>query len=572
MKYVQALVLFVSASAFCQSNNVDLPDTDAPPDTSSVQILEELAEEYFRKAEYPRSLNHRLELLEVLEVNSDSLEVPRQLFEIGRIHYFIRNENSNKEALEYINAARLLAQEYDDSIVLYKTHRGIGAILGENYLNHGSLSMDTAIYHLELSKTIADSQRDYMASSGILSVIGAYLLSNGTFPAKVGSYFEQALQTARKSKDSSTIAFALQKLGEFHLEQQSYDSSLLHFDESLAIYYDIDDKNGILNSLFRKAKLLTAHGSRDELSEVWDLYYLYRDSVYNENTTSAFAEMQVKFETEKKEQEIQVLTAEAALADLQLQQTRSSVFYISILSILLVAGVILFSSRKRYKLRAHLALEKQEIQQERFRSFIEGQEKERKRIAGELHDGLGQLLSSTKLILSSVEHTNTTVDKSLQMVDKAVDEVRTISHNLMPNALATHGFSVAIKDMIEALQSSDKMEVSLHSDDLSVEESIAANLYRAVQEVVNNALKYSQASKLDIAIEQHEGILQINIQDNGIGFDTSRIGEFGGIGWQNIYSRIEVLGGVVNLISKLGEGTKVVISVPNATTNQVAAG
>jgi signal transduction histidine kinase len=200
---------------------------------------------------------------------------------------------------------------------------------------------------------------------------------------------------------------------------------------------------------------------------------------------------------------------------------------------------------------------------------IEAQEKERKRIAEDLHDSLGQMLSTIKLHMVSIEDSeamNSTENKgvlnnAIGYIDDACNEVRNISHHLMPGALIRLGLIPALGDIIENINKTNKVEINFTNNGFEkrLNESTEINIYRIIQELIRNTIKHSQATKIDINMSRENNHISLTIEDNGKGFDTSKISESEGIGWKNIYSRLAILNGKINISSEINRGTKISI-------------
>lgn len=237
------------------------------------------------------------------------------------------------------------------------------------------------------------------------------------------------------------------------------------------------------------------------------------------------------------------------------------------------AIIFTFALAHRFKIirdeQEKLLLELNASQKQRFRNVMEAVERERKRIAIDLHDGLGQLLSTVKLNVSALEdhihpEDEQIYDTSLHLLDEACTEVREISHNMMPSTLIRMGFLPALKESVANINKAGKLQVSIHAETYNSypDESRDVALYRVCQELLNNAIKYSQAKQVIIKLVQTDSRLFLSIKDDGRGFDTELLHSSAGIGWSNIYSRIGLLNGNVEVHSVLNEGTLVKIDVP----------
>lgn len=205
------------------------------------------------------------------------------------------------------------------------------------------------------------------------------------------------------------------------------------------------------------------------------------------------------------------------------------------------------------------------------RAVIEAEEDERQRIARDLHDGVGQMMSAAKMNLSAFEaemkfenkEQQVSFEKIIGLVDESCKEIRNVSHNMMPNALLKNSLASAIRDFIDKM---DKKTLQVHLYTEGLDERLDSNvetvLYRVIQECVNNVIKHADASTLDIAVVKEKDGISATIEDNGKGFDMTGIEKFTGIGLKNIMTRVEYLKGTVDYDSSPGQGTVVALHVP----------
>ena len=195
--------------------------------------------------------------------------------------------------------------------------------------------------------------------------------------------------------------------------------------------------------------------------------------------------------------------------------------------------------------------------------MVEGQEDERKRIAEDLHDRVGSILSTVKLYFNSLNtkidtfqgENNQQFEKANTLLDEAVDEIRRISHNLISSILMKFGLGPALKDLCETVEGAQQIKVDLqmHGIDQRLNNQLEISLYRIIQELISNILKHATATEITISITHQNGNLNILVEDNGKGFDTSVIPN--GIGLKNIKSRILKLNGQINIDSVTDRGT-----------------
>ena len=198
-------------------------------------------------------------------------------------------------------------------------------------------------------------------------------------------------------------------------------------------------------------------------------------------------------------------------------------------------------------------------------AVLQGEETERSRLARDLHDGLGGLLSGIKLTLSSMKgnvvlssESVTLFDKALATLDSSIRELRRVAHNMMPEALMKFGLKDALGDFCHSLDNK-QMPINYQHFGISnrFDHKIEISLYRIAQELINNALKHSYATELIVQLIQEDKRVNLTVQDNGIGFDTALLRTAKGAGMANIRSRIESLNGRFELTSEPDKGTEI---------------
>ena len=243
--------------------------------------------------------------------------------------------------------------------------------------------------------------------------------------------------------------------------------------------------------------------------------------------------------------------------------------------VLLIVGSLLY---RNFRHRQQLARQREELQQQHIQqlemdkqliavdAMLKGQEEERSRLAKDLHDGLGGLLSGVKYSLSNMKDNlivtpdNMAVfERSLDMLDTSIKELRRVAHNMMPEMLTKFGLDEALKEYTNAVNATKLLAVKYQSLGMEdrIEKSTEIIIYRIVQELLNNVLKHAEASEAFIQLIRENRRLNIVVEDNGKGFDTGILNDNKGAGWTNIHSRVEYLKGQMDLHSEPGKGTLV---------------
>ncbi|MCL1936792.1 MAG: sensor histidine kinase [Candidatus Azobacteroides sp.] len=258
------------------------------------------------------------------------------------------------------------------------------------------------------------------------------------------------------------------------------------------------------------------------------------------------------------ESELSILNKNnSKIRDLERQKRFISVFAVGAGTLLL--SLLVFSIiRNRLIIGKQKIAEQQILQLEQERqlaiaySLIDGEMSERTRLARDLHDGLGGMLSIVKLNLSDAEH----LPYARGMLDQAISELRRITHHLAPESLSRYGLRVSLEDFCLSVPHT---RFHYFGDDSRLNNKIEILLYRCVHELVNNALKHADATAINVQLIQDKTWVSLTIQDNGKGFDSRSPVQ--GMGIENLRNRIAAYKGKVNIYSSPGKGTEVYMEV-----------
>ena len=300
---------------------------------------------------------------------------------------------------------------------------------------------------------------------------------------------------------------------------------------------------------------------------------LLKDTLRLAATTRTVAELQTQYETAQKDARNQVQAARLRTQE-QVIRRRNVQLGAGLAVAALLAGLgYLLVNRRRLGREVEFAQEREQLGQLRAGAVLEAEEAERRRIGADLHDGVGQLLTAAKLNLYALGEGLGPADagrqdllrNALDGVDESFREVRSISHNLMPNALLKRGLARAVRDFLDKLPANGRLKINLDVVGLDagrLPPTVESVLFRVIQELVQNIVKHAQASVVTLQLVRHPTELTVLVEDNGAGFDPAALGPDAGIGLQNIASRVAFLGGVLDLDSRPGRGTTVTATVP----------
>lgn len=279
-----------------------------------------------------------------------------------------------------------------------------------------------------------------------------------------------------------------------------------------------------------------------------------------------------KLESIKQQQEVASLASEKKLKELELSKKNNTLIALGLLIPLLVLAAYFLYRHKKQKQENLLQQELHKQQQLAVVSILEAEEKERKRIAAELHDGVGQTMTAAWLNMQSALNDNSNeeskkqvFENALKLLDESCKEIRVVSHNMMPNVLLQKGLVNAVKDFLSQINKQG-LNINIESDGLNktIPAHVEAVLYRVIQESVNNVIKHANATQLFITLYNETDGIDVMIEDNGKGFDRKNI-KSNGIGLQNIESRIKYLKGQIEWDTNEGNGTVISIHIPITT-------
>lgn len=507
---------------------------------------------YKEVGDYDKAMENMLIALAFYEKMGNKEVVGHTLNNIGQV--YLKKKDHDKAITYFKNSVSLFATLNDERNLAISYHS-----LGNGLSAKGLY--DSARSYWKQAEALYLKQKDTRQ----LALINADLAESYAREknwAEAVPFFEQAIRLNvqidnKRSLGGIYIAFANNQLG-----QKKWEQCALLLDSAKEYLAVSNQKNQWRDFYKTRAELYEAQGNATLALQSLQQYVLYSDSVLNETNIKAIADMGVKYETEKKEQEIVLQKAQVA---------KKNVLIWAIAGFSALMALLGYSYYKRYRLKKEkeLQLEVMRQQDAAARSVLKAEENERRRIAAELHDGVGQIMSAARMNLDAVvrELQPLETDKLLKLervvslVDEGCKEVRSVSHNMMPNALLKKGLGSALHDFIQKIDQ-QIIKTQLHIEGLQerLSPETESVLYRVIQECVNNVIKHSGANQLDISIIRDHDAIDITIEDNGKGFDVNEVSQ--GIGLQNINARIRFLKGTLDIESSPGRGTFTGIHVP----------
>jgi signal transduction histidine kinase/Flp pilus assembly protein TadD len=469
--------------------------------------------------------------------------------ELGILQFHLKNSD---EAIEFYRKSFDLAQKQGDSVKMANQVNNIGNV-------YMSLDNDfkSAIPYFE--QCVEISVKIGYSHAAEVAGINLAMIYNAT------NEHDKAINEAQRLIDlygpniyaDFTIAVAYHQKG--------------NHTEALRLYHDLLKKPlntkefelVILNDI---ASLYQSIGDLNNSIDYFEKYHAIKDSIHNLQTENEVNDLKISYETEKKDMTITVLEKDNRL------MTRLSISSIAVLVLALATFFFLWRwiVQKKYLADQKVKQLEQEKQLIATQAVLDGETIERTRLARDLHDGLGGMLSAVKYNLNDMmkgvilENADVTCfNKALNMLDDSISELRRVAHHMMPESLSRYGLKPAISDFCASIPVA---EFNYYGDETRVDAKLEVMIYRIIHELVNNALKHSGASHILVQIVQDSDSISLIVQDNGCGFDIStesyhpypsKGGESKGMGLQNIRSRVESYKGVILIDSRKGEGTEI---------------
>jgi signal transduction histidine kinase len=394
--------------------------------------------------------------------------------------------------------------------------------------------------------------------------ISAGLYTEHGDKAKAQRMLEQGLSIREKIGDPFYIISDIFELGNFYAHNNETEKGIKIVREGIAIAekYNMPEKLPILYSSL--AENYKAANNLLLYSQALDTLIILKDSLYQKNSAEALAEIQTKYEVQKKENTI---------IQQQYDLTKKNFLIYSIAGLLvatLLFGFFFFKNRRKTQ---HLKMQAMEMEQKKktTQAVMQAEEEERKRIAEDLHDSVAQKMVVAKLNLEAFGNHLQQMDAPQQkiydninlLLTESTSEVRNLSHSMMPQAFSRSGLTTAVNDFLDTIEQPQlKINFSAEGDFFVVKENKALMIYRIIQECVQNVLKHAQATQLDISMIAANNEADIIIEDNGVGFNAGAPGITESSGMKNIRSRIDYLSGKLDINSQPGNGTVIAFYIP----------
>lgn len=549
-----------------------------------------------QQGSYPEALSIYKRTLK--DLNKDQLtEKGKLCFLIGNVFYYLGQRDSS---INYFYKALSIGDKLSNAEILARSHQGIGAIYGEQKNYAAALAeRDKAVYWARKS-----NDDPFLLTSTLISqALGNFWMKKYT---KAMEIYQEATPLAEKVKDYKALRTAYMNIAAIHLELkinrpiQEYINKSLYYSSLMKnpffdcetnmlvglFYWRLGDPDKAINQL-EKSILLGKHiNARSQLKRAYDslaviysfkkdykkaLHYfkeatLLKDSIQGEKTLKHLNELEVKYNTAQMDKQLTQKQLIIAQKDLELKQKSKWIIIpvVGIVVLALTSLLLFFYYQNKVKLQQQtLKLLEKEKEINLLEAMIQGEESERNRIARDLHDGVGGLLSAAKMQFSVLKNVNgstnhkTEFEQALHLLDESASEIRKTAHNLLPELLNRFGLEEAVDNYCQRV-SANKLRINFvcMGEIPRLKQSFELTIYRIVQELVNNCIKHSQATEILVQLSCHSDFLVVTVEDNGQGFNYQP-GKMDGIGLDQIHAKVNSVGGNIKIESIENKGTTV---------------
>lgn len=374
-------------------------------------------------------------------------------------------------------------------------------------------------------------------------------------------WFKEAQRLAELGNDVSGQATYLANMADMYAERGERDRAIELYEQAIAISRSERYVDQLAWALQRIVPLYKASGRVAEALRSHEEMVVLRDSIYQREKVHALSEMQVKYETERTENDLLEAQARTERQQQQLEQQRFRILGLGAgLVVLLFLGFLLVRVQ-RLRHKAQLSAGVIAEREQGLKAIVQRTDAERKRIAAELHDGVGQLLTVLKHRAEAASVNDPGLGGVLQLAEEAGREVRDIAHRMMPRALSEVGLVPALTDMLNKSLVLPGVVHTFehHGMEQRLSAEVETGVYRIAQELVNNIMKHAQAKHVDVQLLRNNGALILIVEDDGIGIDPALARR--GLGMLNLQDRARILHGTIELSANSPHGTTATLRI-----------
>ncbi len=524
-----------------------------------IAVLNSLGSIFKNNSEYDSATFYYLNVLRLSEEIEYSQGIGSALINLGIVKF---------ETQDYLAARLYYMKSIPVNTEINKPQKVALAYMNLGIIFTEEKSYDSSMMYFEKALEIQNK------IGSVIDINNIYI--NQSYIYKTRKEYSKALEKCNLAIDTFAIidypkghSTALLSKAEIISKLGMFKQATSLLDSSLAIAKTFDDLNLQMTIYEAYSENYKNAKQFEKAIDYQTKYFKLKEDIFSHQKQKYIANLNLKYEKEKDQAHILSLTNENLEKDLELNKrtNQRNIFLFTGAGIILITIFIIIFLRVKTKNDNYFALQKiRQLEKDKklisVQFLMEGQEEERKRIAKELHDGIGVLLSTAKMQFTSIDGVSPSsrpkINNATKLLEMAASEVRKITHNMMPGLLSKYGFFEAVDELVDQINDAGTIEarLSIDGEDKRFSENKEFMLYRIVQEMINNTIKHAQATKISINVELFENKLKLKYNDNGIGFDSVEKIKQKSIGLTSLNSRSNYLGGNLIVDTAPGKGTK----------------
>jgi two-component system, NarL family, sensor kinase len=433
---------------------------------------------------------------------------------------------------------------------------------------------ETKLKQFNNAKVMLDKAFALLSKYPKSNMFNMYYFAEGVYYTDLNQH-EKALLSYEKGIKSCLLLNDQFRINDLKNAQNDSYFALKKYKESKEnLEYRIKHENFTLNrnQEYRKlARVYALLGDRKKACLFYEKHIVLNDSLNNSNFENEIVTLDAKFNKVENEKKISQLLAQKEKSELVAKNDKLKLLLLGLTAIILLISTVFFwkyyQNQKKLNTQKELNF-KQELQTLESKqelavsnALLEGEEVERKRLARDLHDGLGSMLSGIKLYMSklsidTVQNSPVIIENVNNQLDNSIKELRHIAQNMMPESLLKLGLEASLKDLCLKFNSNNlAVEFQYYPESNQILESKQIIIYRIVQELIHNVVKHAKASQILVSCSQSDSMFLITVEDNGVGFDSKKSNLFDGMGLKNIKNRVEFMKGKLDIDSQSQKGS-----------------
>ena len=575
-----------------------------------IQLLNQVATNYQSLGMIDSSIHYYTKLISLKTQINDESGLLSDYSTLGGLYKEIGNYKAAQTA--YIETIKY-GEALNDSLTLITVYNDIARVYLAQRL------IDPALDYAEKAANLSKIKNAFL-SEGRSYHIKAEIFDAVKKVDRAILYYDKALEVYKKLGHKQSIADVQLRLAALFGNEKNLEEAELALREALLIRMDTKDKTGELNTklalcevslkldknlsevsswledCLKIAKLtsnksslqetyrlkgnhLEKKGSHQQALSHYKMYTSLRDSILNQENAKIVRDLEKKYETAEKDKAIAQQEVEIGQQKIALKKRSTQIVQLMVgLLVLGILGFLIIITFQRNKVfnEQKLSVIEKEKETQVLRAMVSGEEQERRRVARDLHDGLGATMATVKMRVTALQNHLPEIinlesyQKAEELIDDACNSIREISHDMMPGSLNKYGLEVALQDMCDAIQNSNKIEVSFipYGLDKIMDDVVEVNIFRIVQELLKNTMKHAEAKEVIVQLSLDEDNLNIIVEDDGKGMDLNNLKTDDGIGLGSIRSRVIYLDGKMDIDSQAGKGTTININIPIITNEK----